>query len=231
MVSNTTIAVDELRLDRDGAQLFRAVATAETVEAIGQALAGRPTDQAGVRLYGLTALRPFIEAGGPIGAIAASNMVGAPRPVRAILFDKTAAANWSLAWHQDRVVAVNERIEVEGFGPWTRKHGALHVAPPFEVLAAVTTLRFHLDAAAEANAPLLIAPGSHRLGRISESDVPKVVEMCGIVSCHADVGDAWLYATPILHASDAARQPVHRRVLQVDYAVGDLPGGLEWLGV
>ena len=29
----------------------------------------------------------------------------------------------------------------------------------------------------------------------------------------------------------AASQPLHRRVLQIDYAVGQLPGGLEWLGV
>jgi len=105
------------------------------------------------------------------------------------------------------------------------------VAPPFDVLGAMTTLRFHLDAVPEMNAPLLIAPGSHRFGRISEADVPGVVESCGIVSCHADVGDVWLYATPILHASEAARQPDHRRVVQVDYAVGGLPGGLEWLGV
>jgi hypothetical protein len=26
-------------------------------------------------------------------------------------------------------------------------------------------------------------------------------------------------------------QPAHRRVLQIDYAARDLPGGLAWLGV
>jgi hypothetical protein len=30
---------------------------------------------------------------------------------------------------------------------------------------------------------------------------------------------------------DAAAAPLHRRILQIDYAVGQLPGGLEWLGV
>ena len=40
-----------------------------------------------------------------------------------------------------------------------------------------------------------------------------------------------LHATPILHASAAAVTPGHRRVLQVDYAVADLPGGLRGLGV
>jgi ectoine hydroxylase-related dioxygenase (phytanoyl-CoA dioxygenase family) len=77
----------------------------------------------------------------------------------------------------------------------------------------------------------LIAPGSHKLGRIAESDVREVVRRCGAVACLAEPGDIWLYATPILHASEAATEPFHRRVLQIDFAVGQLPGGLEWLGI
>ena len=46
-----------------------------------------------------------------------------------------------------------------------------------------------------------------------------------------EIRDIWLYATPILHASGAALEPTHRRVLQVDFAAGELPGGLKWLGV
>jgi hypothetical protein len=51
------------------------------------------------------------------------------------------------------------------------------------------------------------------------------------VACLAEAGDVWLYATPILHASEAAVEARHRRVLQVDFAVGELPGGLKWLGI
>ena len=105
------------------------------------------------------------------------------------------------------------------------------MGPPFEVIAGMTTLRLHLDDAPETNAPLLIAPGSHLEGRVSEKDIQGVVERCGTVQCLARAGDAWLYATPILHASAAASKPGRRRVLQVDYAVGELPGGLEWLGL
>ncbi|WP_311974110.1 phytanoyl-CoA dioxygenase family protein [Bradyrhizobium glycinis] len=93
------------------------------------------------------------------------------------------------------------------------------------------TLRVHIDPVPASNAPLLIAPGSHKLGRIPEDEMRDVVQRCGTVACLADAGDIWLYATPILHASDAAIAPMHRRVLQVDFAVGELPGGLEWLGV
>lgn len=195
------------------------------------ALAGLPPDRAGIRLRGNATLRPFLAQDGPVGAVAASILGSGSHPVRAILFDKTAAANWSLAWHQDRTVAVARRLEVEGFGPWTVKDVLLHVAPPFAVLAGMVTLRVHLDPVPITNAPLLVAPGSHRLGRIAEAAVADVVERCGTAACIADAGDIWLYATPILHASEAARTPVRRRVLQVDFAAGDLPGGLEWTGL
>ena len=231
MTSSVAASLARLSLAQDGAQRFPAAVDQATLQSLINALSGQPADYAGVRLFGITALRPFVEVGGPLWTIAASVMEGSPRPVRAILFDKNPASNWSLGWHQDRVIAVKERIEIEGYGPWTRKHGAFHVAPPVEVLEGMTTMRLHLDPVPADNAPLLIAVGSHRLGRIPTSEVRAMVDRCGVVACLADAGDVWLYSTPVLHASDAATHAGHRRVLQVDYAVGDLPGGLEWLGV
>ena len=58
-----------------------------------------------------------------------------------------------------------------------------------------------------------------------------VVARAPIFSCLAEVGDVWVYRTPILHASHAAEPGRRRRVLQVDYAAGDLPAPLEWLGI
>jgi ectoine hydroxylase-related dioxygenase (phytanoyl-CoA dioxygenase family) len=173
----------------------------------------------------------LLASSGPVGGVAASVLGQACQPVRAVLFDKTAATNWSIAWHQDRTIAVAERIDVDGFGPWSVKSGLLHVAPPFDLLAGMLTLRVHLDPVPETNAPLLVAPGSHRLGRIPETEVRQAVRRCGPVACLAGAGDIWLYATPILHASKAASAPAHRRVLQVDFAIGSLPGGLKWLGI
>ena len=105
-----------------------------------------------------------------------------------------------------------------------------HVEPPFDLLARMLTVRVHLDSVPVTNAPLLVALGSHRRGRIATREIPDVVHQCVVIPCLAVAGDTWLYATPILHASDAAVEPIHRRVLQVDYAAGHLPGGLEWLG-
>ncbi len=115
-----------------------------------------------------------------------------------------------------------------GFGPWTIKSGLLHVVPPFEILAKMVTLRVHLDDVGAGNAPLLIAPGSHLLGKIGEARIALAVEQCGESVCLADAGDVWLYATPILHASRASATPSRRRVLQLDYAAFELPSGLDW---
>jgi ectoine hydroxylase-related dioxygenase (phytanoyl-CoA dioxygenase family) len=195
------------------------------------ALVRFPKDEAGVRLHGIQALKPLLASDGCIGAVAATVLGTFSRPVRAILFNKSAEANWSLAWHQDRTICVKEKREALGFGPWTVKSGMIHVAPPFDLLTRMVTLRAHLDDVPASNAPLLVAPGSHTYGRIAVNDVDEVVSRCGTATCLAEAGDVWLYATPILHASNAASAPTSRRVLQVDFAAEALPYGLDWLGV
>jgi hypothetical protein len=214
----------------DGAERCEGAASIVLPE-IRNALPNLPPKQAGLRIAGIEALRQLLAPDGTIGTIAASILGSNCRSVRAILFDKTAEANWSLGWHQDRTISVVERVEIDGFGPWTVKQGVHHVAPPFDLLAQMVTLRVHLDDVPDTNAPLLIAPGSHLLGRVPVNDIAAVVRDCGTRMCLAQAGDIWLYATPLVHASKAATRPVHRRVLQVDYAAQKLPGGLQWLGV
>lgn len=223
-------SVDDLRLDRDGA---------ERLPRVVDAVLGALTDwadrlgagRAGVRLSADPWLRSLLEAGGVIGALAAKRTGPGCRPVRAILFDKSAAHNWALGWHQDRTIAVAGRLDVAGFAHWNRKAGVIHVEPPMALLSRMVTVRVHLDPVDADNAPLLVAPGSHHRGRIPEARMADVVAACGQVACHAAAGDAWLYATPILHASDAALRPRRRRVLHVDYAAEALTGGLTWAGV
>lgn len=226
-----TVQPEGLTFSRDGAQLFRAALARVPLSLLETALSHLPPDHAGLRLRSVEGLAPFLAATGPIGRCAASVLGDDCRPVRAILFDKTPGTNWVLGWHQDRTIAVKQRIPVDGFATWSVKSGMLHVEPPFELLSGMVTLRAHIDPVPASNAPLLIAPGSQGLGRIAEDDVREIVRRCGTVACLAEAGDIWLYATPILHASEAAAVPAHRRVLQVDFSVGDLPGGLEWLGV
>lgn len=105
------------------------------------------------------------------------------------------------------------------------------MAPPFEILTRMVTLRVHLDPVDAANAPLRVALGSHRLGRVPAEGVAARAVEHPVIECLAQPGDVWAYATPILHASDRAEPPRRRRVLQVDFADFDLPGGLQWIGL
>lgn len=219
-----------LLLDRDGAQYCAGAAFA-CLQPLLSILEPLGINQAGQRLTGLAELADILQQEGPIGGLLSSLVKESVQPVRAILFDKNDATNWALGWHQDRTIVVRERRNLQGFGPWTIKQGILHVAPPESILAQMLTVRIHLDAVPDDNAPLLIALGTHALGKIGENDIAHHVANHYIYSCTALAGDIWVYRTPILHASERARGGQRRRVLQVDYATDALPGGLEWLGV
>lgn len=218
-----------LDFERDGAAHL-AGAAAPFLSRLQALAASLPADKAGLRLHGVEGL-PALLAADALGAAPAERLGPAARPVRAILFDKSAATNWALGWHQDRTIAVRARVDVPGYGPWSTKQGLLHVEPPFALFESMVTLRIHLDAVPADNAPLLIAPGSHRLGRVPEAAIAGAVARCGTAPCLAEAGDIWIYSTPILHASAASTANAHRRVLQVDYAAAALPAGLDWLGV
>ena len=188
-------------------------------------------DRAGRRLTDLQPLEVLLNENSSIGLLAGNQIGFGARPVRAVLFNKSPAANWSLGWHQDRTIAVRSRIDVSGFGPFTVKSGLLHVAPPISIVERMLTLRIHLDNVDSDNAPLLVASGTHRLGWIKTNQIGEIVERSEVIRCVARPGDVWAYSTPILHASERAMRPRQRRVLQVDYAAFELPGGLEWLGL
>ncbi len=208
---------------RDGALRLAGLLSATQVEALS-ALAGNGPG-ARLRNAGLTTLLETATQ-------AAKSLIGeAATPVRAVLFDKTSEANWAVAWHQDRTIVVRERREVDGFGPWSRKDGLQHVAPPIAVLEGMATLRLHLDPCGADNAPLKVALGSHHLGRVSAGEAAARAAKHPLMVCLAQVGDVWAYSTPILHASERAKTPSRRRVLQVDYAAAALAGGLQWAGI
>jgi hypothetical protein len=128
----------------DGAQLFKG-ALKLSMRELEAALSTLPQDEAGLRLHGNDALKPLFAVDGCIGSVAASVLGDAVRPVRAILFNKSPETNWSLGWHQDRTICVTQKREAPGFGPWTVKRGMTHVAPPFDLLTRMVTVRAHLD--------------------------------------------------------------------------------------
>jgi ectoine hydroxylase-related dioxygenase (phytanoyl-CoA dioxygenase family) len=147
---------------------------------------------------------------------------------RGIFFDKTPDANWKVVWHQDLSIAVQEKREVDGFGPWSVKAGAVHVQPPMEVLEKMVTVRLHLDACTEENGPLRVIAGSHRLGRLSAAQIAQQRAEEDEITVPVPLGGALLMRPLILHASSPSQTPAHRRVVHLEFAAEPLPGGLEW---
>jgi ectoine hydroxylase-related dioxygenase (phytanoyl-CoA dioxygenase family) len=149
-------------------------------------------------------------------------------PVRGILFDKIPDANWKVPWHQDVTIAVQGKVEVQGFGPWSMKSDVHHVQPPACVLERMLSVRLHLDPCGEANGALLVIPGSHRQGRIPEVQILAVRQDSSEHVCVVEVGGALLMRPLLLHASSSSRVPGHRRVIHLDFAAVQLPGGMKW---
>lgn len=149
------------------------------------------------------------------------------RAVRAILFDKQPGANWGVGWHQDLTIAVRQRVEIEGFVAWTMKDGVPHVQPPVEILERMLTLRLHLDPADEDNGALIVAPGTHMRGRLPETWVASNNTAPPVV-CAAAPGDVLAFRPLLFHMSRKSTRPMHRRVIQIEYAAAPLPPPLMW---
>ncbi len=150
-------------------------------------------------------------------------------PARGLLFDKTPGANWKVAWHQDLTIAVKERRDIEGFGPWSIKAGVIHVQPPTVILERMLTVRLHLDDCTEHNGPLQVLPGSHKLGRLKAEQIGDFRKSVSPITCTMTPGGALLMRPLLLHASSPAATPAHRRVIHLEFAAELLPDGRQWI--
>jgi len=225
------------QLECDGFAVVPEVLDAHTVAALVAAVGGVGDGASSQRRGSVYALRNLLEDVPQVAALADAPKVRAlvapilgPNcfPVRGILFDKTPEANWNVVWHQDLSIAVRERRDVDGFGPWSEKAGVVHVQPPAWILERMLTVRLHLDDCDETNGPLLVLPGSHRVGRLTASEVQQRRTLISSVACPVPSGGALLMRPLLLHASSASQSPRHRRVVHLEYAAEPLPVGLQW---
>jgi hypothetical protein len=234
-VSDASSIRDEV--EKKGFAKCRAVVAATEVAELLRAI-GRINEQAGLRMTrGVFAVRNLLEECLEIRDLAYSPAIrrliepvlGAEcYPVRGILFDKVPDANWKVPWHQDVTIAVQNRIEADGFGPWSMKADILHVQAPAAVLGGMLSLRLHLDPCGEENGALRVIPGSHRWGRIAEQQISSIREASLEHVCDLGTGDVLLMRPLLLHASSASRVPAHRRVVHLDFAAVQLPAGMGW---
>ena len=134
--------IDLDNLARHGFCVVARVLDGETVSSVASACAAARNDgddatrQRNERLYAMRNLLRLVPAVRELAASAAVRRIVEPvlgpaaRVVRGLLFDKTPEANWKVAYHQDLSIAVRERRDVAGYGPWSEKAGVEHVQPP-----------------------------------------------------------------------------------------------------
>ncbi|MCA9175931.1 MAG: phytanoyl-CoA dioxygenase family protein [Planctomycetales bacterium] len=140
--------------------------------------------------------------------------------VRVLFFDKPPERTWSLPWHRDMTIAVQQHRHSERYGKPTLKAGVPHVEAPREILEQMLTLRIHLDPMTEDNGPLEVQPGSHA------TDDPALPTE----TVYLDAGDVFAMRPLLRHRSGASRPgtSLHRRVLHLEFAAGPLDEGFEW---
>ena len=148
-------------------------------------------------------------------------------PFRVTLFDKSADANWSVAWHQDTALPLRERFEAPGWGPWSTKGGVSYAHAPAAALERILAVRVHLDASTPSNGPLRVVPGSHRLGVLSDDDVAAIAHSTPAAECLIKRGGVLVMRPLLIHSSTRATSPAPRRVLHVEYAESlQIAGGI-----
>lgn len=224
------------RIGTDGYAIIDGVLQEDRVAALREAIELLPAGEAIRRRQATYGVRNLLEICPAVRQLACAEEIRALVvpilgeacfAVRAVYFDKTPDANWKLGWHQDSVVSVRERIDAPGFVAWSNKAGVLQVQPPADVLAEMLAVRVHLDDCGADNGPLRVLPGSHDFGWLDdELEVWKAKVRA--VSCHVRSGGIVAMRPLLIHASSQAKEPTHRRVIHIEFAHCELPGGLAW---
>jgi ectoine hydroxylase-related dioxygenase (phytanoyl-CoA dioxygenase family) len=146
--------------------------------------------------------------------------------VKSIYFDKPGNSNWFVAYHQDLTIAVDKKVEIEGFSHWTVKHAQYAVQPPAYILENNFTIRIHLDETNQDNGALKVVAGSHLKGvqRRERADWRGESE----TFCAVQKGGIMIMKPLLLHASHKTTSNNKRRVIHIEFSSSPLPLDLEW---
>src|SRR5689334_11948947 len=149
----------------------------------------------------------------------AERFIGAePVPFRATLFDKSAASNWLVAWHQDTVLPVNRRVDDRAWGPWTLKAGVLHANAPADALERVIALRVHIDDSGPSNGPLRVLPNTHASGVLGRDEIRRLAGAVTPVNCVGSAGCVVAMRPLLVHASSKSVDQRPRRIVHIEYS-------------
>jgi ectoine hydroxylase-related dioxygenase (phytanoyl-CoA dioxygenase family) len=149
--------------------------------------------------------------------------------VTATLFNRTPQANRRMQWHQDRAIAVKERLDVRGYASWSQRAGCLQVEPPAEVLSQMIAIRVHLDECKTGNGSMLVIPGSHKAGKLNAGQLADFAADEDAVELCAPRGAILLIRPLLVHASPPLTTlGGNRRVLHIEFAPPEAISPLQW---
>ena len=150
--------------------------------------------------------------------IASQFVGGGAVPFRATLFDKSADANWLVAWHQDTALPLRARVDDPEWGPWSAKAGVLYAHAPAWALKRIVALRVQLDDSTSTNGPLRVLPDTHRRGVLPDEEVERLAFQMAAVECTTMAGGVIAMHPLTIHASSKSIDDQPRRVLHIEYA-------------
>ena len=146
--------------------------------------------------------------------------------VRVLYFDKPSDRSWTLPFHKDLTIAVEDNsLPTNHLSKPTRKAGVDHVEASEAVLENMLTLRIHLDEVTTANGPLQVIPQSHLSGKTIvayEHDPVKIL---------VQRGDVLAMVPMIAHGSGHTEpeKQLRRRILHLEFCgTSALPDGYQW---
>ncbi len=146
--------------------------------------------------------------------------------VKSIYFDKPGSSNWYVSYHQDLTISVDKKVELEGFGPWTKKQSQYAVQPPIEFLQNIFTVRIHLDDTDENNGALKVIPKSHLKGVFRPEAINWTEET--EAACSVGSGGAMIMKPLLLHSSSRTTNHKKRRVIHIEFSSMELPSQINW---
>jgi ectoine hydroxylase-related dioxygenase (phytanoyl-CoA dioxygenase family) len=142
-------------------------------------------------------------------------------------FNKSADANWFVAFHQDRSAPVSDDTPPTVHG-WSRKEGMTFIQPPDAVMGQMLALRLHIDDCNDDNGPLRVLPGTHTEGTLSQQQIEEYRDKVAPRELTVPAGGVIAMRPLLLHGSAKSRTMANRRVLHFLFGPRELPNRLKW---
>ncbi len=212
------------RIDEHGFAVSENVLPPELVPALGVAFREAVGDRPGVRTGLAFEVVQALARSPGVRALVEPLLGHGAFAFRATLFDKTMHANWFLAWHQDRVIPVQQRTDEVGFGPWSDKEDGVYVEPPTAILEQLLAVRVDLDGSGPRNGGLRLAAGTHRLGVLDRHQMQAHLAVHGSVCPEVPASGALCMRPLLAHCSSRSGAEAPRRIVHVEFAPAELRG-------